>query len=245
MVQSPHQRAQLTLHLHHRQGPQVVRLALFHRRAQALQRPQRGTHGKPHHHQRAQRQHPQAQQGIGHQATGHAHPRFLGLGHADFRHAVHVRLAHRLQQADHAHVLAQVGSVVEPRQRRVIVGTRRARRRRWQVLVAGNQPLLDVQHLVVDAPGTVVGKGVQGHVGHIRAQRTVTLGQACGNGPRRGQQGPVVGGIGGLAAVPVGAQATGQHQHHQQQGQVAEQAPTQAAVVTHRGARAGSPGHGR
>ncbi|MNN49594.1 hypothetical protein D3C81_1641300 [compost metagenome] len=38
VVQGTHQRAQFALHLHHRQGPQIVGLTLFHRRAQALQR---------------------------------------------------------------------------------------------------------------------------------------------------------------------------------------------------------------
>ncbi|CAM3925035.1 hypothetical protein PSRE111525_18905 [Pseudomonas reidholzensis] len=245
MIERPHQRPQLALHLDHRQGPQVIRLALLHRRAQALQRTQRGADGEPHHHQCAQRQHAQAQQGIGHQALGHAHPRLLGLGHANLRHAVHVRLADRLEQAHHAHVLAEVTGVVEPRQGRVVIGARRARRRWRQVLVARNQPLVDIQHLVVDAPGAVVGKGVQGHIGHIGTERAVALRQARGNGPRRGQQGPVVGGVGGLAAVPVGTQAAGQHQHHQQQRQVAQQAPAQAGAVTHRGVQAGSRGRGR
>ncbi|MNE17067.1 hypothetical protein D3C80_1100360 [compost metagenome] len=245
VVQGAHQRAQLALYLHHRQRSQVVRLTFLHRCAQALQRPQRGTHGKPHHHQRPQCQHAQAQQGIGHQPSGHTHPRFLGFGYANFCHAVHVRLADRLQQADHTNVLAQVSGVVEPCQCRIVVGARRARRRWRQVLVARNQPLLDIQHLIVNAPRTVIGERVQRHVRHIRAQRTIALRQARGDGSRRSQQGAVVGGVGGLAAIPVGAKAAGQHQHHQQQRQITQQAPAQAAVVTHRGAQANSPDRGK
>ncbi|MNF13053.1 hypothetical protein D3C80_2147550 [compost metagenome] len=59
MVQGTHQWPQLALHLHQRQRSQVIGLALLHRRAQALQRTQRGTDGEPHQQQRAPRQHPQ------------------------------------------------------------------------------------------------------------------------------------------------------------------------------------------
>ncbi|MNH13867.1 hypothetical protein D3C79_734490 [compost metagenome] len=50
MVQGTHQRAQFTLHLDQRQGPQVIGLTFFHGAAQTLQRTQRGTDRKPHQH---------------------------------------------------------------------------------------------------------------------------------------------------------------------------------------------------
>ena len=245
VVQRPHQRPEFVLHFNQRQRPQIIRLALLYRRAQTLQRAQRRTHGKPHQQQGPDAQHAQAQQGIGHQAAGHADPGFVGFCDADFCHAIHVRLRHRLEQAHHPHILPLVLGVIEPRQGRVIVGARRPGRRAWQVFVTGNQLLVNIIDLVVNPPGTVIGESVQRHVGHIGTQGAVTLGQPGGDGPRRGQQGAVVGSVCGLATVPVGAQAAGQHQHHQQQCQVPQQAPTQAAVLTHRGLPAGSQGHGR
>ncbi|MNZ98277.1 hypothetical protein D3C78_1175540 [compost metagenome] len=240
MVQGTYQRAQFTLHFDQRQGPQVVGLTLFHRTAQALQRPQRSAHRKPHQHQCAERQHAQTQQGIGHQAAGHAHPRLFGFGHADLGHAVHVRFGDGLEQAHYTHVLTQVARVVEARQGRVIIGARRTRWWRREVFVTGDQALMNVIDLVVDTSGAVVGKGIQGHIGHVGAEGAVTLGQARGNGSRGSQQGAVVGGVGRFATIPVGTQTAGQHQHHQQQGQVPQQPPAQADAVTHRDAQAGS-----
>ncbi|VFT42195.1 Uncharacterised protein [Pseudomonas aeruginosa] len=210
VVQRLHQRAQLTLHLEHRQRAQVVRLALLHLAAQAVQRAQRGAHRQPHQHQRADPEQAQAQQGIGHQAACHALAGALGLGHADLRHAAHARLADWLQQAHHAHVDALVDAVVELRQGRIVVGAQSLGGRRRKILIAGDHAPVDVVDLVEDPPGAVVGEGVQGHVGHVGAQRAVLFVEAVGDRSRRGQQGPVVGGVGRLAAVPVGAQAARQ-----------------------------------
>ena len=233
------------LHFHQRQWPKVIGLALFHGRAQTLQWPQRRTHGKPHQQQRADSQHPQAQQSIGHQAASHGDPRLIGFGHTYLRHAIHVRFGDGLEQADHSHVLALILGVIKARQRRIVIGARRARRRARQVLVAGNQLLVNIVDLVVNPSGAVVGERIQGHVRHVGTQGPVAMGQAGRNGPRRGQQRAVVSRVGRLAPIPVSAQAAGEHQHHQQQRQVPQQAPAQAAGLMHRELPASTPGHGR
>ena len=247
VVERGHQRAQLILHLNHRQRLQVVRLALFHRRAQALQRAQRGTHRQPHQGQGDQCQQAHAPQGIEQQATGHAHAGHVGLGHADFRHAVHPRLGNRLQQADQAHADAIEFTVIEARQRRIVIGTRRALRRRRQTVVAGHHAPLKVADLVEDAPLQVIGEGVQRHVGNVGAQLAILGVEPVGDGPRRGQQGAIVGRVGGMAAIPVGAEAADQQRNGQQDGQPTQQPATQAArrQLSHRWLPAGSPGHGR
>jgi len=242
MIECLYQWPQLALHRHQRQWPQVIHLALLHGIAQTLQRAQCRTDGKPHHQQRPQPQHAQAQQGVRHQATGHCHPRLVGLGYTDFRHAVHAGFAHSLEQAHHTHVLAQIGAVIEPRQRRIIIGARRACRRRRQVFITGNQPLVDIVDLIVNTPGAVVGKGIKGNVGHIRTQAAITLRQPGGNGARRCQQGTVIRRIGRLATIEISTQAACQHQHHQQQRQVPQQAPAQAVELKHRGLPANTPG---
>ena len=113
-------------------------------------------------------------------------------------------------------MLAQVHGVIEPRQGWIIVGAGRAGRRAGQVFVTGNQFLINIIDLVINAPGTVVGKSVQGHIGHIGAEGAVHLGQAGGNGACRGQQRAVISGVGGFATVPISAHAAGEHQQHQQ-----------------------------
>jgi hypothetical protein len=245
VVQRLHQGAQFVLHLDHRQRPQVVRLALLDRAAQPLQRAQRRADGEPHQQQRAQAEHAQAQQGIAGQAARHGHPGLFGLGHAHFRHAVHVRFADRLEQAHHTNVLTAVAGTVEARQRRIVVGAQGIPGGRRQILVAGDPLALDVVDLIEDAPGAVVGERVEGQPGHVGTQVAVAHHDPGGDGSRRGQQGTVIGGVGGLAAVPVGTHAAGQHQYHQQQRQVPQQPPAQAVGITHRGFPANSPGRGR
>ena len=71
MVERLHQRPQLALHLHQRQGAQVIGLTVLDFVAQALQWPQRRADRDPHQQQRADPQHAQAQQGVGHQTAGH------------------------------------------------------------------------------------------------------------------------------------------------------------------------------
>ena len=48
VIERAHQWPQLVLHFHQWQRSQIVRLALFHRRAQTLQRAQRRTDREPH-----------------------------------------------------------------------------------------------------------------------------------------------------------------------------------------------------
>lgn len=245
VVQRLHQRPQFMLDLEHRQRPQVVRLALFHLAAQAIQRTQRGAHRQPHQHQRADAEDAQAQQGIGHQAARHALAGAFGLGHADLRHAAHARFADRLQQAHHAYVDALVDAVVELGQGRVVVGAQGIGGCRRKILVAGDHPSVDVVDLVEDPPGAVVGEGIQCHVGDVGAQGAVLLVEPVGDRPRRGQQGPVVGGVGHLATVPVGAQAARQEHQQQEQGQPQQQPSAQTAGISHPAPPAGSRGRGR
>ena len=49
-------------------------------------------------------------------------------------------------------------------------------------------------------------------------------------------------GVGSFSAVEVSAKATGQHQYHQQQREVPQQAPAQAVEFKHRGLPASTPG---
>jgi len=247
-VERRHQRPQLALHADQWQRPQVIRCAFLHRLAELPQRSQCSADRQPHQHQRGNRQQADAPQGVGQQAARHALAGAEGLGHADLGDAVELRFADRLQQADQAHALALELAVVEARQRRVVVGARDVGSGRRQVLVTADQAPLDVQHPVVDAPGAVVGEGVQRHVGHVGAQHAFMGDQAIGDGPGRGEQGAVVGGIGGGAAVPVGAQAAEQQQQCEQDRQPPQQPRAQAAgerFLSHRAPRAGSRGRGR
>ncbi|MCY1433912.1 hypothetical protein D9M71_499540 [compost metagenome] len=247
LVEGVHQRPQLARQVGLRQRLQVVAGARRHRLAQLLQRAQRQTHRQPHQAQRGERQQAHAPQGADQQLAGHALAGATGLGHADLGNALQVRFADRLQQADHAHRLLAVDAIVEARQRRIVVGALDLRRRRRQRLVAGNQRAERIEHLVVDAPGAVVGEGVQRHVGHIGLELAVAAVQAVGHRARRGQQGAVVGGVGRAPRAPVAAQAAEQQDQCQQQGQPAQQTPAQAAAaqLSHRRPPAGSRDHGR
>ena len=146
-----------------------------------------------------------------------------------------------------AHILAEIARIVEPRQGRIVIGTRRALRRRRQTVVAGHHAPLEVADLVEDAPLQVIGEGVQRHVGYVGAQLAILGVEPVGDGPRRGQQGAIIGGVGGMAAIPVGAEAADQQRNGQQDGQPAQQPATQAArrQLSHRWLPAGSPGRGR
>ena len=245
MVEPAHQRPEFVLHFHQWQWPQVIGLALFDCRAQTLQRTQCGADGKPDQQQGTDRQHTQTQQRIGRQTARHADAGFVGFGHADFRHAIHVRLAHRFEQADHAHVLSFVSGIVETRQRRIAVSSWCTGRWPGEVFVAGNQLLMNVVDLVVNPSGAVVSEGIEGHIRHVGTEAAITLRQASGDGSRRRQQRAVVRRVGRLASIPVSTQAAGEHQHHQQRRQVPQQPPTQAAGLMHRGFPADSRGRGR
>src|SRR3546814_2770592 len=76
---------------------------------------------------------------------------------------------------------------------------------RWarEVFVAGDQFLVNVIDLIVNAPGAVVGECIQSHVRHVRAKTAVALRKAGGDRPGGGQQRAVVGRVRSLATVPV------------------------------------------
>ncbi|MCY1536910.1 hypothetical protein D9M68_723860 [compost metagenome] len=221
LVQRIHQRAQFARQLDIRQRTQVVAGAFGHRAPQTFQWTQRGTDCQPHQHQRAERQQPHAPEGAIQQIAGHALTRAQGLGHANLGNAIELRFADRLQQTDHTHALAAVFGIVKMRQRRIIVGAPGTARRRRQILVPGNQHAIQIQHLVIDTPCTVVGEGVQGDVGHVGVQLALFGIQTIGNRPRRGQQRAVVSRVGGAPGAPVGAQAAEQQDQRQQHGQAA------------------------